>query len=341
MRPRFGWLAVPAALLLGCGTAIPAPSAEGTVVVSPSTRLFFRAYGDGPDTAVVLHGGPGLHHGYLVRALAGLLPGRTLIFYDQRGRGRSSPADTLALSPDSDVADLEALRRRFRLERMTLIGHHWGAAVAGLYAMRHPDHVSRILMLSPFVVHPSFAYEFALLGARGTDRAGAAAAYNAMATPGDAVAFCRAYPWWSFLPAPPDSPAVATASQRSRLCDLPGDRLRDGEAVKRAMLRSLGNWSWRERLNGVRAPVLIVEGHGPAVVESAARRWAEHLPNARLILLASPHLYPWVGDPAAFTRATDRFLRGRWPEGSRKPAPFATAAMPDSVNSARRSGGTR
>jgi proline iminopeptidase len=339
MRHRFVWLAC-ASALLGCRPAIPAPSAEGTVVASSSTRLFFRVYGDGPDTAVVLHGGPGLHHGYLVPALAGLLPGRTLIFYDQRGRGRSSLADTLALSPDSDVADLEALRRRFRLERMTLIGHHWGAAVAGLYAMRHPGQVSRILMLSPFIVHPSFAYDFALLGARGTDRAGAAAAHNALATAGDAVAFCRAYPWWSFLPAPADSPAVATTSQRG-LCDLPGDRLTQGEAVKRAMLRSLGSWSWREGLNGVRAPVLIVEGHGPSVVEGAARRWAEHLPNARLILLAPPHLYPWAGDAAGFARAADRFLRGGWPDGSLKPAPFATAAMPDSASSTGRSRGTR
>ena len=340
MRHRFAWLACATALLLGCGPAIPVPSAEGTVVVSSSTRLFVRVYGDGPDTAVVLHGGPGLHHGYLVPALAGLLPGRTLIFYDQRGRGRSSLADTLALSPDSDVADLEAIRRRFRLERMTLIGHHWGAAVAGLYAMRHPDHVSRILMLSPFIVHPSFAYEFALLGARGTDRAGAATAYNAMATPGDALAFCRAYPWWAFLPTPADSPSVAPASQ-SGLCDLPGDRLRDGEAVKRAMLRSLGSWSWREGLNGVKAPVLIIEGHGPPIVESAARRWAEHLSNARLILVAPPHLYPWAGDAAGFARAADRFLRGGWPDGSLKPAPFATATRPDSASSAGRSGGTR
>ena len=340
MRRRQGCLAGAAALLLACGPAIPAPATEGTVIVSPNTRILFGVYGDGADTAVVLHGGPGLHYGYLVPALAGLLPGRTLIFYDQRGRGRSTVADTLALSPDSDVADLEALRRRFRLERMTLIGHHWGAAIAGLYAMRHPDHVSRILMVSPFIVHPSFAYDFALLGARGTDRAGAAAAYNAIATPGDAVAFCRAYPWWSFLPTPADSPAVMTASQ-SRLCDLPGDRLEGGEAVKRAMLRSLGSWSWREGLNAVKAPVLIVEGHGPPIVESAARRWAEHLPNARLILLASPHLYPWAGDAAEFARAADRFLRGGWPDGSLKPAPFATAAMPDSASNAGRSGGTR
>ncbi len=338
-----GWLwllAGTAALWLACAPAVPVPSGEGTIEVAPGTRLFFRAYGTGPDTAVVLHGGPGLHHGYLVPALAGLLPGRTLIFYDQRGRGRSTGVDTLTLSPDTDVADLEAVRVRFHLARMTVIAHHWGAAVAGLYAARHPDRVARVLMLSPFIVHPSFAYEFALLGARGTDRAGAAGAFQAVASAGDASAFCRRYPWWSFLPTPPDSPAVAFAGSGAR-CDLPDERIQGGEAVKRALLRSLGSWSWRERLQAVPTPVLVLEGHGPPVVEAAARRWAQHLPNARLLLVAGPHLYPWAGDPAGFAGAADRFLRGSWPEGSVKPPPFAVAVLPDAGVQAPRPVGTR
>ena len=313
-----------AAWLAACTTGASRPAAEGFIVASPSVRLFYRVYGHGPDTAVVLHGGPGMSHGYLVPALAPLLPGRTLIYYDQRGRGRSTLVDTLAVSPDSDVADLEAVRRRFRLERMKLVGHHWGAAVAGLYAMRHPEHVRRILMLSPFVVHPSFAYDFALLGARGTDRREAVSAYRAIATPREAVAFCRRHTWWYFLPTPSDSPPVSPRV-RGQVCDAPGEELVRGEVVKRALLRSLGSWSWRAGLNRVHVPVLIMEGHGPAVVESAARRWAEHLPDARVQLLTAPHLYPWLGDPAAFARATGGFLDGHWPEGSVKPPPFVTS----------------
>ena len=299
---------------------------EGRVVVSPAVSLFYWVYGSGPDTAVVIHGGPGLSQDYLVPALSGLLPGRTLIFYDQRGRGRSTVADTLALSPDSDVADLEAVRRRFGLARLTLIGHHWGAAIAGLYAMQHPEHVARILMISPFVVHPSFAYEFALLGPRGTNGSGAVAAYRAIATPAAAAAFCRRYGWWYFLPTPADSPPVSPRL-REELCDVPDDGLRRGEAVKRALLRSLGSWSWRLGLNQVRAPVLVVEGHGPAVVEGAARRWAEHLPNARVLLLPGPYLYPWADDARPLDTAADEFLSGRWPAGSVEPPPFTATAQ--------------
>ena len=49
---------------------------------------------------------------------------RTLIFYDQRGGGLSDlPADTTLLGAEQMVADLEAVRRFFELERMTLIAH--------------------------------------------------------------------------------------------------------------------------------------------------------------------------------------------------------------------------
>jgi len=317
---------VTAILLAGCQAGAPSPVARGALAVSPSDSLFYEVYGHGPDTAVVLHGGPGLDHRYLVPPLAGLLPGRTLIYYDQRGRGRSTAVDTLAISPDSDVADLDAIRRRFGLARLTLVGHHWGAAVAALYAVRYPDHVARMLLVSPFVVHPSFAYEFALLGPRGTDRVSAAAAYRAIAAPSDAEAFCRRFAWWYFLPTPADSPAVAPRI-RDEVCAVPDDGLRRGEAVKRALLRSLGSWSWRTALNGVRTPTLVIDGQGPPVVEAAARRWAEHLPNARLLLLSGPSPYPWADDPRPLVRAADDFLRGRWPAGSVEPPPFMATAQ--------------
>lgn len=333
-------IAAAVTLLSACrAPSSPRPTSEGFVTVTPAVQLFYSVYGDGPDTAVVLHGGPGLHHGYLVAPLAPLLRGRTLIFYDQRGRGRSTAADTLALSADTDVADLDAVRRHFRLDRMTLVGHHWGAAVAGLYAVHHPQHVGRILMVSPFVVHPSFAYEFAMLGARGTDRPAAVRAYTAIATPGDALAFCRKYPWWYFLPTPADSPAVQPRT-RAAVCEVSGQSLRDGEIVKRALLRSLGSWSWRVGLNGVRIPVLVLEGDGPPIVQSAARRWAEHLPDARLLLLPGPHLYPWIGEPARFARVADLFLGGAWPDGSVKPPPFSAAEAGSSPTTEHGTGGS-
>ncbi len=134
-------------------------TAEGLIDRADGPSLFFRALGTGADTAIVLHGGS-LHQGYLIDPLANLIDGRTLIFYDQRGRGNSAAvADTARLSFDEDVADLEAVRTHFKLERPVLIGHHWGAAVGAIYAARHPGHVSRLLLLSPYPVIYSWFYE--------------------------------------------------------------------------------------------------------------------------------------------------------------------------------------
>jgi len=105
-------------------------------------RLYARVVGQGP-AVVVLHGGPDFDHGYLLPDLDRLKDGFRLIYYDQRGRGKSAehvqPGDvTLA----SDVDDLDKLRRHFRLDAPTLLGHSWGALLALEYAVRHPTRVS-------------------------------------------------------------------------------------------------------------------------------------------------------------------------------------------------------
>lgn len=297
------------------------PSNDGDFVVTGGYRLHYRVVGDGPDTVVVLHGGPGLHFGYLEEGLRPLARGRTLIFYDQRGRGRSSPIDSLALSLDGDLTDLDAVRHRFALGRMTLVGHHWGAAVVGLYATRHPDRVARLLLISPFPVHPGFVYEFAMLGWPGIDRAKVIQAHHAVGSSAAARTFCEAHPWWYFLPTPPDS-AELPQSIRAAVCDTAMNNLSNAETVQRVMYRSLGDWSWRVALNAVTAPALIVEGKGPPQVRSAAERWAQHLANGRLLLLAGPHLFPWIDDATAFTNTADAFLRGKWPAHSERPSPF-------------------
>ena len=64
------------------------PSFEGHVEVGPA-RLHCRVVGEGP-TIVVLHGGPDFDHTYLLPELDRLAGAFRLVYYDQRGRGRSA-----------------------------------------------------------------------------------------------------------------------------------------------------------------------------------------------------------------------------------------------------------
>ena len=95
-------------------------------------ELFVRRVGQGPPT-VVLHGGPGAHHDYLLPGFDALADGRELIYYDQRGGGRSPVPRDVAVGWTEQVADLEALRdsvgARAADARGILVGRAAGAAV--------------------------------------------------------------------------------------------------------------------------------------------------------------------------------------------------------------------
>ena len=75
-------------------------------------RLFTRSVGAGPDV-IVLHGGPGAHHDYLLPQFDLLATGRRLRYYDQRGGGRSPVERDVPVGWREHVADLDALIARW------------------------------------------------------------------------------------------------------------------------------------------------------------------------------------------------------------------------------------
>lgn len=119
------------------------------------TSLHARVLGQGPSV-IVLHGGPDFDHGYLLPDLDRLKDAFRLIYYDQRGRGKSAetvaPAD---VSLASDVDDLDKVRQHFQLDRAVVLGHSWGAVLALEYALRHPTRVSHLILMNPAPVSAS------------------------------------------------------------------------------------------------------------------------------------------------------------------------------------------
>jgi pimeloyl-ACP methyl ester carboxylesterase len=116
-------------------------------------ELYYQITGSGPDTIVVIHGGPGMSIDYLEPDLEPLAEKYTLIYYDQRSAGKSSMIiDSAALHLDKYVADLEAIRQYFGINRLNLLGHSWGAVLGARYVRAYPDNVSRLVMVSPGAV---------------------------------------------------------------------------------------------------------------------------------------------------------------------------------------------
>lgn len=122
-------------------------------------QLFTRRVGSGP-LVVVLHGGPGAHHDYLLPQYDLLATGRSLLYYDQRGGGQSPvPRDT-PVGWREHVADLDDLRKELGLARLTLCGYSWGGLLAVLYFLEHPESVERLALVSPAAFTAEYRRQF-------------------------------------------------------------------------------------------------------------------------------------------------------------------------------------
>ena len=122
-------------------------------------QLFKRRVGDGP-IVIVLHGGPGASHDYLLPQYDLLGRRRSLLYYDQRGGGQSPvPRDT-PVGWREHVADLEEIRTDLALERVTLCGYSWGGLLAVLYFLEHPERVERLALVSPASITAEYRNQF-------------------------------------------------------------------------------------------------------------------------------------------------------------------------------------
>ena len=178
--------------------------AASFVDVGDGVRLWTAEEGKG-SPVIVIHGGPGMDHGSLAADLAPLAKHHRVIYYDQRGGGRSTlPADASLLTIDHHVRDLEALRQHLGLEKVTLIAHSFGPAIAAQYAIRYPKHVERMVFLGPIPPRKGKFFEEygATLGKRITDeqRKRAEELEKELATSADANAVCRQY--WAIMVPP-------------------------------------------------------------------------------------------------------------------------------------------
>jgi proline iminopeptidase len=146
------------AYLMVTALASAAPG-EGTFE-GPGGKLYYEVKGTVLGRPlVVVNGGPGLDHSYLLLlpgAWDGLARSRRVIFYDQRGTGRSFALK--AGAPDTveeQIADLEALRAHLGLETMDLLGHSFGGYLAIAYAARHADRVAHLVLVDSVALKSS------------------------------------------------------------------------------------------------------------------------------------------------------------------------------------------
>lgn len=278
-------------------------------------RLFVRDVGEGP-TIVVLHGGPDFDHQYLLPELDRLGEHFRLVYYDQRGRGRSAEGVRAQdVTVESEMADLDLVRDHVGGGPTAILAHSWGGVLAMEYASRHPDRVTRLVLMNTAPASAVDARQY--LEQRRSARP--APETEAMAALARSAAF-RA-----------GDPAVDVeyyrlhfrgAVHRPELLDRVVPRMRtgwtpQGVLTARAVEERLGEQTWFSpgydllpRLRRVAAPTLVIHGEGDVVPVELARHVADAIPGAELSVLPECGHFAYLEAPEAVAqRVAELFAR--------------------------------
>lgn len=262
-------------------------------------KLFERRVGVGPAT-VVLHGGPGAHHDYLLPGFDRLAAGRTLIYYDQRGGGRSPVPRETPVGWREQVEDLEALREVWGLERLSIAGYSWGGLLALLYALEHPARVERLGLVSPAPAWRGARAEFERRLAERNAAPEVRAARKEAQDGGLRERSAEAYRQRMF-----ELSVAGYFHDWRRARELTPFRITG--RTQQEVWESLGDFDLRQSLAGLAVPAVILHGEDDPIPVATAEELARIIRAPLHRLPACGHV-PYVESPEAFTAVLDDFL---------------------------------
>lgn len=308
-------------LLVPGAVAAQAPTAKGQVETAPGVSIYYERYGTGPNFVLV----PGRLFMPDFAALA--RPDRTLILYDMRNRGLSRRVEDVAqINIMRDVEDVEALRRHFGAEKVSLVGFSYLGLMVALYATQHPDRVERLVQIGP--VPRRFGTPYAADQQAGDD---------SLSPEGKAAAAA-----WTALRANLEKPDFAIDPKAGcevlqlysayRLVGNPANHVRvpntcryDNELLAGlnrhfgAHFADLQKRDFaREPFTKLEQPVLTLHGtldrNAPY---GSGLEWATTFRNGRLVTVEGGAHQLWLDDPSVISDI-DRFLAGHWPERAQR-----------------------
>lgn len=278
---------------------------EGFLAGADDAELYYRVMGSGRDTLVVVHGGPGAGMNSVIRPFKPLAENFVLLFYDQRGGGRSElPADTTKLKPEFFVEDLEAVRSYFDLGKMNVITHSFGSVLVAQYAMKYPDHINRMVFHG--ATGPDLMQELKIRRAKAklapsspdtvlSNRASELLQSLLNGTASDPVATCKEYEEINQKLA---RARGDTVTWKGTLCDAPPESIRYYYRYTAQLApRYYGGWDFTEKLENVTAPLLVVYGKQDSLMIPTQQAWADAVPNGRLLLVPGAEKGAISGNP--------------------------------------------
>jgi proline iminopeptidase len=309
--------AIVSALLASPPVALPIQ--EG-LVDTGGVVVYYKTVGQG-DPLVIVHGGPGASHDYLLPNLYALARTHKLVFIDERGSGRSPRLPDPALYTVENMAeDVEAVRQALGLGRISLLGHSYGGVVVEAYALKYQQNLSHLILGSTFA--STQALNKALARMKEQMPAADRARLDALEKAG---LFGKGQPWergrypeeyanlawgpgyYPFLYGErPDANYVPSAGNTTLSWELyrqmwgsHGEFVVDGNLVSVEYL---------DQLSAIRVPTLILVGDHDQSDPAMSKEMQARIAGSQLVVLPNSGHMTFVDQPEAFQKAVNEFL---------------------------------
>ena len=294
---------------------------EGLVDAS-GALIYYKTVGQGPPL-MLLHGGPGASHDYLLPYLLPLARTNRLVFIDERGSGRSERLEDVSRYTVENMADdVEAVRKALGLGTVNVLGHSYGGVLAQAYALKYQDHIAHLVLASTFhstkqlneVFHrmmqamsPELRGKIEAMEKAGLYGHGEAYEKNRYTQDYMKAAWGEGYFPYLYRKHPdPNYDPTATGGMSWDLYrEMWGSH---GEYVVDGNLVSV---EYADRLGAIKVPTLITVGDHDECDPSIARDMQSKIPGSTLLMLPESGHMTFVDQPAMYVKAVDDFVHGR------------------------------
>jgi proline iminopeptidase len=284
---------------------IPPPREAGQTTKT-DVPLYWCSYGPtGTERVLVLHGGPGASHDYLLPQMLRLARDRELIFYDQRGGGRSRVDSSVAVDWRAHVADLDRVIEEFGLDPTTIVAYSWGALLAMLHAIEaaagHTANAPHsLLLIDPAPISRAHRATFEAEFERRQAAPEIRALRDQLAASGLRERDPATYKQRAF-----ELSVAAYFADPHAARDLTPFRVIG--RVQQAVWESLGDYDLTPRLASVRCRALVVHGQEDPIPLGSSEDAARAL-SARLVVLHPCGHVPYVEQQDALFEVAEAFL---------------------------------
>jgi pimeloyl-ACP methyl ester carboxylesterase len=253
-------------------------------------ELWVEERGDGPELLLVQGLG---NSSWAARHQMTSFPGRRVIWFDNRGTGRSSkepPPASIEQLADDAASVLDGLG----VERAHVLGHSMGGYIAQTLAVRRPDLVRSLMLVGTGAGKPGHEHVPAETNAQWLANAHLPAEEYARAT----MHLSFAAGWKEAN----EEAYEGYVAERVEYPTPPECWRAQYDACVRFIEHGLP-------IEQIAVPVLVVHGDADRVVPiSNGRAIARRIPGAQLVVLDGVGHYPYLEDPDRFTHAARNFL---------------------------------